>query len=93
MTIIHQQENPEIPCYLYKYRIINCYTRDMLVNHELYYPSPATFNDPFDSWANIILGSNIKEFNQKSRELCQKYGEVKVSNLTEGLIALIIDPA
>ncbi|MEC8905190.1 MAG: DUF2971 domain-containing protein [Pseudomonadota bacterium] len=37
---------PEV---LYKYRSINKFTLDTLVSNQIYFPTPAKFNDPFDT--------------------------------------------
>ena len=41
-------EHPEITS-LYKYRPINSFTLDIIANNRIYYPLPASFNDPFDT--------------------------------------------
>lgn len=41
--------------YVYKYRPIDKYTIELLVNNELYFSEPKEFNDPFDSLDNCIV--------------------------------------
>src|SRR5438067_2036584 len=37
-----------IPSKLYKYRLIDDFTKDIILNHRVYFCAPADFNDPFD---------------------------------------------
>lgn len=47
--------------YLYKYRPINEYTIKLLIHNELYFASPVSLNDPFDSKVNVIRESEKEE--------------------------------
>lgn len=40
---------PELPEFVYKYMKLDQYFYDLISNQELYFSSPADFNDPFDS--------------------------------------------
>lgn len=46
---------------LYKYRAIDKYTFELLVNNEMWFAHPASFNDPFDSKVDYIYKSNKRE--------------------------------
>lgn len=50
-----------IPCYLYKYKTINQFTHSIIANNEMYFSSPANFNDPYD--CNIPIDSTSSDEN------------------------------
>lgn len=52
-------DNPYI--YLYKYRPIDKHTMKILINNELWFASPKTFNDPFDCKFHYVYRSNRRE--------------------------------
>ncbi len=54
--------------YLYKYRAINDYTINSLINNELFFSDPNDFNDPFDSRCNAIYDGTDSEWNEWSRK-------------------------
>lgn len=47
--------------YLYKYRPIDKHTIEILINNELWFASPKTFNDPFDCKFDYVYRSNRRE--------------------------------
>src|SRR5690348_4442548 len=57
------ERNPE---YLFKYRPHDCYSEAWILNEELFFASPATFNDPFDS---KVMYNIEGTFEQKKRYL------------------------
>jgi hypothetical protein len=46
----------KLPRYLYKYRVINKFFDDIVMNNRLWFSNPLDFNDPFD--CNITFQSN-----------------------------------
>jgi len=67
--------NPE---YLFKYRPHDCYTQSWIVNEELFFASPAMFNDPFDSKVMYTVEGTVA---QKKKYLSQvieaKFPEIR----------------
>ena len=49
----------ELPNQLYKYRRFNQHTLDMIVNNNVYYADPSTFNDPLDNQPSLV--DNLRE--------------------------------
>ena len=49
----------ELPNQLYKYRGFNQHTLDMIVNNNVYYTDPSTFNDPLDTQPSLV--DNLRE--------------------------------
>lgn len=47
--------------YLYKYRPIDKHTMKILINNELWFASPKTFNDPFDCKFDYVYQSDRRE--------------------------------
>ncbi len=47
--------------YLYRYRPINEYTIKSLIHNELYFASPVSLNDPFDSKVNVFYEPKKEE--------------------------------
>lgn len=68
--------NDHKPEVLYKYRAINKFTLDILVSNQIYFPTPAKFNDPFDtkcSFSKTIekasYGEAIKIFGSDAKDM------------------------
>ncbi|NOT35828.1 MAG: DUF2971 domain-containing protein [Saprospiraceae bacterium] len=57
-------EQKQIPQFAYKLRTINRYLFDILVNSEMWFAKPDSFNDPFDCAINLDMsGSSQEEIN------------------------------
>src|SRR5436190_23153922 len=63
-----------IPGKLYKYRGIDDRTRDIIVNHRIYFCAPAQFNDPFDCKMPLDFTSTDTEFEQWVRKVAPRFG-------------------
>ncbi len=76
---------------LYKYRPLNRNTMSILLNSELYFSDPNTFNDPFDSEYSIDLpidiAKNALEFANKL--VLNKYEEQNPKEATATRIVLL----
>jgi hypothetical protein len=59
--------NPE---FLFKYRPHDCYSESWILKEELFFSSPAMFNDPFDS---KVMYSNEGTLDQKKKYLCRLF--------------------
>ncbi len=59
-----------IPDHLYKYKQINEYTISSLLNDQIYFADPDSFNDPFDSYASLNFGP---EFDNNPEEFLNKF--------------------
>ncbi len=58
----------DFPKYLFKYREIGEFTKDIIINSQFYFASPNTFNDPFDcnlSFKKYYRDRDIKEYKEK----------------------------
>lgn len=58
--------NPEIKS-LFKYKPLNNFTLDIIVNNRIYYPKPESFNDPFDTQCSFKNSSAIIEPNNQDK--------------------------
>ena len=58
---IDDVEKGDFPRYLYKYRAPNEFTKNIIRNNALYYPTPLTFNDPFDCQIRLSTDSTYKQ--------------------------------
>ena len=63
---VHATE--QLPEFIYKYKPIDQYLYESIINGEIWFASPLEFNDPFDS--NIIIDENTSE------EQIKKYFEI-----------------
>jgi len=55
-------EKEETEGRLFKYMKINNYTRNNLINNELFFNNPEDFNDPFDSKIEVEFKGTIKDW-------------------------------
>jgi len=60
--------NPE---FLFKYRPHDCYSESWILNEELFFASPALFNDPFDSKVMYTLEGTIEQKKRYLSEILQ----------------------
>jgi DNA-directed RNA polymerase subunit RPC12/RpoP/parvulin-like peptidyl-prolyl isomerase len=60
--------NPE---FLYKYRPHDCYSESWILNEELFFASPALFNDPFDSKVMYTLEGTVEQKKKYLSEMIQ----------------------
>lgn len=79
--------------YLYKYRSLEGagrrYAERLLIHNEVYFASPSTFNDPFDSRARISVGGTdeqhranlLRLFREKRPELSEEARSAKVDEI------------
>jgi hypothetical protein len=73
-----------VPNPLFKYRKVDCYTERFVVHREIYFASPADFNDPFDTRAYLtvapedaVRASAVQEFARRSsNEEARRFEEV-----------------
>ncbi len=54
-------ENGRVPSELYKFKPINRYLFDLIVNNEMWFSSPKSFNDPFDCRINLNFQNSSQE--------------------------------
>lgn len=60
--------NPE---FLFKYRSHDCYSESWILNEELFFASPASFNDPFDSKVMYTMEGTIEQKKRYMSEILQ----------------------
>lgn len=64
----------EAPEYIYKFRSFDTqgYWKNLLINNEIYFPSPAKLNDPFDSRIPIryLSGGSESQVRKYFRDVC-----------------------
>src|SRR5438477_6831666 len=63
-----------IPKKLYKYRNVDDRTRDIIVNHRVYFCAPADLNDPFDCKMPLDFEITDAEFRQWARKVALNLG-------------------
>lgn len=59
--------NDSKPEVLYKYRPINKFTLDTLVSNQIYFPTPAKFNDPFDTKCSFSKSIEKASYDEAKR--------------------------
>lgn len=62
-----------IPSKLYKYRSIDDRTKDIIVNHRVYFCAPVAFNDPFDCKTPLDFTATDAEFEQWVRKVAPRF--------------------
>ena len=62
--------NPD-PEFLYKYRPHDLYSKSWILNEELFFASPAKFNDPFDSKVMYSMEGTIQQKKKYLSEIIQ----------------------
>lgn len=75
----------QIPQYVYKMRSVNRFLFDMLINSEMWFSNPNSFNDPFDCNIQISTeGSSEKDiqnyFEKYLSKMCDKNEIEKIKN-------------
>lgn len=63
------REMAEIPAKLYKYRKFDLNALRMVVDHELWYANPASFNDPLDCAPGFQTNIGLKSLNELLRAM------------------------
>ena len=53
---------PQLPRHFFKYRPLDKYTEQTILENKIYFPSPATFNDPFDGRISLIMSGTDQEW-------------------------------
>jgi len=51
----------QFPQYLYKFRALSSNTENIIINGEIWFPSPKDFNDPFDCQITVDSQNTIQE--------------------------------
>jgi len=59
--------------FLYKYRVMDKYSKEMIRNRKIYFANPKQFNDPFDCQFNVILGGTDKDKKAYFRSVASRF--------------------
>ncbi len=76
------------PNYLYKYRTLDEYSEKILLNNEIYIPSPLEFNDPFDCKFNYDINTSVKYLRKQLREQYPSFSNEQLNEAVEWQISL-----